>query len=807
MSGWLGVRDWSGELPDLAVGDRARHAAAVEQRGVGREALLAHQLLAEEVAVVVAELRVALAGQPAECSVVGHRDRPIIRLSDTCVRYLVARVAPWPPPPHLSTSPTPAPAVARPRRRRRDLPAGRRPAPRRHRRLGRAPRRSGTPTWSAASCSATPTCPWCAASPRPLSVVVTGGAGQVAGPLGGRGPPGPGRHRPGDRAARPRRPRRQRTTRGGRARPRAGRGHARRRRTRPRRGAGTAHRRAGWPRPTRSPPPTCGSSCAWATSTTRWSPTSRPSPPGSTRRSTARPRSSAPPACTAPSATTPRAAAAHGFLNVLVATQVLWDGGSVADATDVLRERDGAALAAHDLSSARRWFTSFGSCSVTEPLDDLVALGLAPRHPTPSEDAMTTTPTTWVARRRRLRLRRRPPPLRRLRALRRAPARRGADRRPGARPQRRRRPPTWSTPHAPVRPAHPQPVHGGRARRCGRPRRAWITGLLTDQTERDLVEPALSPVDSVTDADALQRGRLRRLLRLRAPRLQRRAHLPPRLRAAAAELEAPAGRLPRPLRHRRGLGHRRRTPVRAAQGAHRGRRRPTAPRRASTSRPSSASSSACRPRSASASPPPTSPATPSASSASTTGRRATSRRGSTSRSGRSSASRSPPPSATGSPRSPPSTPPGPTCPGRTPRSLDYLRVDEPGRARHRDRGGARRRGRRPPALPHRCTGRRPRCSRTPRSTAPPSAPATCGRRAPSRAPSVDQRGSLLELSWGGKEPFTAGGRERTFLEDGDEVTLRYTAPGTGGGPDRARRGHRSGRPRALSGRRGLPWRR
>ncbi|KRF01379.1 fumarylacetoacetase [Nocardioides sp. Soil777] len=47
-------------------------------------------------------------------------------------------------------------------------------------------------------------------------------------------------------------------------------------------------------------------------------------------------------------------------------------------------------------------------------------------------------------------------------------------------------------------------------------------------------------------------------------------------------------------------------------------------------------------------------------------------------------------------------------------------------------------------------------------------------------PDADQRGSLLELSWGGKEPFTAGGRERTFLEDGDEVTLRYTAPGTSG---------------------------
>jgi fumarylacetoacetase len=43
----------------------------------------------------------------------------------------------------------------------------------------------------------------------------------------------------------------------------------------------------------------------------------------------------------------------------------------------------------------------------------------------------------------------------------------------------------------------------------------------------------------------------------------------------------------------------------------------------------------------------------------------------------------------------------------------------------------------------------------------------------------DQRGSFLELSWGGTEPFGKDGR--TFLEDGDEVVLRATAPGTGGG--------------------------
>ena len=72
----------------------------------------------------------------------------------------------------------------------------------------------------------------------------------------------------------------------------------------------------------------------------------------------------------------PEGGGAHGFLNVLVATQVLWDGGSVADATDVLEQRDGQALAATEIGSARRWFTSFGSCSVTEPLDDLIALGL-----------------------------------------------------------------------------------------------------------------------------------------------------------------------------------------------------------------------------------------------------------------------------------------------------------------------------------------------------------------------------------------------------------------------------------------------
>ncbi len=42
----------------------------------------------------------------------------------------------------------------------------------------------------------------------------------------------------------------------------------------------------------------------------------------------------------------------------------------------------------------------------------------------------------------------------------------------------------------------------------------------------------------------------------------------------------------------------------------------------------------------------------------------------------------------------------------------------------------------------------------------------------------DQRGSFLELTWGGRDPVSlADGSTRTFLEDGDEVVLTATAPG------------------------------
>jgi fumarylacetoacetase len=48
-------------------------------------------------------------------------------------------------------------------------------------------------------------------------------------------------------------------------------------------------------------------------------------------------------------------------------------------------------------------------------------------------------------------------------------------------------------------------------------------------------------------------------------------------------------------------------------------------------------------------------------------------------------------------------------------------------------------------------------------------------------PRRDQRGSLLELAWNGTEPLTlADGSQRTFLADGDTVTIRASAPGAAG---------------------------
>jgi len=73
----------------------------------------------------------------------------------------------------------------------------------------------------------------------------------------------------------------------------------------------------------------------------------------------------------------------HGFLNVLLATRASLDGASSPEVAALLDERDANAVAHQvarlgptGLASTRRWFTSFGSCSIIEPVDDLVDLGL-----------------------------------------------------------------------------------------------------------------------------------------------------------------------------------------------------------------------------------------------------------------------------------------------------------------------------------------------------------------------------------------------------------------------------------------------
>jgi len=73
----------------------------------------------------------------------------------------------------------------------------------------------------------------------------------------------------------------------------------------------------------------------------------------------------------------------HGFLNIMVAVHRLHSGATVDEAASVLADRDGGALADvvgawsdDDAATVRRTFCSFGSCSVIEPYEDLVELGL-----------------------------------------------------------------------------------------------------------------------------------------------------------------------------------------------------------------------------------------------------------------------------------------------------------------------------------------------------------------------------------------------------------------------------------------------
>ena len=271
--------------------------------------------------------------------------------------------------------------LGRPRRRRRDLPARRRAAARGDGDVRRPHCRGRRRARRAPSCSGTPTSRSCAASAGRCRSWSPAARGRSPGPAGLCAQARPATGRPRDRAARPGRPGRQRA---------AGRGGSRcgpaegsltttsrstsssrtsatpaslargRRRGRRRRApAEVPHWRAGgraFPaadalaaldrrragprdavqvhgRPARRRPahrrPTASSTTA---SSTCWS------PPGSPSTAPRRTRSS-----TCWSSATARA------------------------------RRPAATL---DLAGARRWFTSFGSCSVAEPLADLRALGL-----------------------------------------------------------------------------------------------------------------------------------------------------------------------------------------------------------------------------------------------------------------------------------------------------------------------------------------------------------------------------------------------------------------------------------------------
>lgn len=75
-----------------------------------------------------------------------------------------------------------------------------------------------------------------------------------------------------------------------------------------------------------------------------------------------------------------------GFLNLLAATTVAGNGGDESAVAAMLVEREPAvvqrALGEATDALPREAFRSFGSCSTSEPVEDLAALGLIPSTPT-----------------------------------------------------------------------------------------------------------------------------------------------------------------------------------------------------------------------------------------------------------------------------------------------------------------------------------------------------------------------------------------------------------------------------------------
>ena len=79
----------------------------------------------------------------------------------------------------------------------------------------------------------------------------------------------------------------------------------------------------------------------------------------------------------------------HGLLNVLLAVHRAIRGGTTADLEAVLAERDPQrlvedirALSHEEVVAVRTAFTAYGCCGVTDPINDLAALGLLEENPT-----------------------------------------------------------------------------------------------------------------------------------------------------------------------------------------------------------------------------------------------------------------------------------------------------------------------------------------------------------------------------------------------------------------------------------------
>ncbi|GCD88648.1 hypothetical protein [Nocardioides sp. LS1] len=69
----------------------------------------------------------------------------------------------------------------------------------------------------------------------------------------------------------------------------------------------------------------------------------------------------------------------HGFLNLLTASGAVLDGAGVDELANLLADRDGTRVADRVRTlpaEVRDTFRSFGTCSITEPVEELAGLGL-----------------------------------------------------------------------------------------------------------------------------------------------------------------------------------------------------------------------------------------------------------------------------------------------------------------------------------------------------------------------------------------------------------------------------------------------